>query len=64
MAAVWGVVAIAVVVISYFVYASFFKAPAQVDVNTITPERLSDPDPRSPEGQKLREQMQQQQQGR
>ncbi len=64
VAAVWGIVGVIVVLIGYFVYSQFVSGPPKTNVENVSVERLSDPDPRSPEGQKLKEQMQQQQQGR
>ncbi len=56
-AAIWGTLAVVLIAIGFFAYTTFIKEPAKVDVSKITPERLNDPDPRSPEGQKLIEQM-------
>lgn len=56
-AAVWGTLAVVLIVLGIFAYSKFMKPVEQVDISKISPERLSDPDPRSPEGQKLKEQM-------
>lgn len=63
VAAVWGIVGVIVVLIGYFVYSQFVAGPPKTEINTVSTERLNDPDPRSPEGEKLKEQMRQQQQG-
>jgi len=45
--AIVGIVAAIVVIIAYFAFTSFAKAPAQVDPAKVSAERLLDPDPRS-----------------
>ncbi|HVL39924.1 MAG TPA: hypothetical protein VM328_11095 [Fimbriimonadaceae bacterium] len=44
--AVWAILAVVAVVIAIFAYTTFFKSTPQVDANSLSPQRLQDPDPR------------------
>jgi hypothetical protein len=39
-----GIIAVIVVIVAFFMYNSFMKAPPQVEASKLSPERLSDPD--------------------